>query len=129
MINKLNKVYYAKWKLVDLNYVTTIFNELVPEETTKNLYFPREYQGAQVYYKSSNTKILATTGVINPTHKTEKVTIDIEIYIDKEMYKFQREVTVKAIVFEEMQNPVAGYFQTISLVNILHKRQFPHAFL
>lgn len=113
-----NKVYYAKWKLVDLNYVTTIFNELVPESTTTNLYFPREYQGAQVYYKSSDTKVLATTGIINPTHKTEKVTIDVEIYIGKEMYKYQREVTVKAIVFEEMKNPIAGYFQTTHLVNL-----------
>lgn len=113
-----NKVYYAKWKLVDSNYVTTIFNELVPETTTTNLNFPREYQGAQVYYKSSNTKVLATTGVINPTHKTEVVTVDLELYLDGVKYTFQRDVTVKAIVFEEMQNPVAGYFQTTHLVNL-----------
>ena len=113
-----NKVYYAKWKLIDNDYVTTIVNELVPETTSSNLNFPREYQGATIYYQSSNTAVLSTRGVVNPTHKTEKVTVNIEMYIGDEQFKFEREVTVNAIVFEEMKNPIAGYFQTTHLVNL-----------
>ena len=113
-----DKVYYAKWKLIDKNYVESIFNELVPDSTSTNLNITSEYQGTKIYFESDNSALLNAKGVVNPTHRAEKVHVKMEITVDGEIYKYEKDVTVNAIVFEEMQNPIAGYFQTTHLVNL-----------
>ncbi len=110
-----NKEFFASWKLVDTNYAKTIFDELVPESTSTDLYFPTSYQGVSLYFTSSNTEILTVKGVIDPTHKKEVVTIECQIGINGEYFTYSKDVTVNAIIFEDMTNPVAGYFYNINI--------------
>lgn len=114
---EVDKEYYAKWKLVDKNYAKVIFDELVPETTSENLNLVTSYQGASLYFTSSNTSIITNKGIINPTHKQETVTITGQVSIDNEYFEYSRDVIVKAIVFDDMTNPIAGYFYATKITN------------
>lgn len=124
------KEYFACWKLVDKNYVRSIFDDLVPSETSEDLFFPTQYQGVSLFFTTSNTSVLTNKGIINPTYKQETVNVECQITLNGEIFTFNKDVIVKAIVFEELSNPVAGYFyntnitvlteQTISQLDIVY---------
>lgn len=103
---------FAKWVLVNYEYVDTIFLELIPDEITDDLYMPFNYQGVELAWKSSNTSILSLTGVINQSHQDQEVTIELDITFEDEVFSYSKKVTIKRIVFEDITNPVAGYFYT-----------------
>lgn len=103
---------YAQWVLVDYEYVDTIFLELVPNETSTDLNMPVNYQGVECTWNSSDTSILALTGIINQGHQDQEVTIDLDITFNDEVFSYRKKITIKRIEFEDVTNPVAGYFYT-----------------
>ncbi|MFR5891577.1 MAG: InlB B-repeat-containing protein [Bacilli bacterium] len=111
-----DQTYYAKWEIVDANYAEVILDEILPLEIDKDINLPVEYQGASLYWSSSNYDIMTARGKINQTHRNEAVTISVEMTINDELYKFERDVVVKAIAFDELINPVAGYFYRTNVV-------------
>lgn len=111
-----DQTYYAKWEIVDANYAEVILDEILPLEIDKDINLPIEYQGASLYWSSSNYDIMTARGKINQTHRNEAVTISVEMTINDELYKFERDVVVKAIAFDELINPVAGYFYRTNVV-------------
>lgn len=120
-----NKVYYAKWNLVDKNYARVIFDELVPDFTNQDLYLPTSYQGTTLFFTSSDSNIMTARGVIDPTHKQEVVTVSAQIKVGDEYFDYEKEVTVAAIMFEDMTNPVGAYFQTTTF-NVDSEIMFEH---
>lgn len=102
--------YYAKWVLVDVEYIDTIFNELLPEETSTNLYMPSYYQGVQLKWESGNKDIVNTNGLVTLSHQDKRVTVKLSITFQEEEYVYRRDLIVKRVEFEELNRPVAGYF-------------------
>lgn len=112
-----NKVFYASWKLVNIDYVNTIMDELVPSELTDDITLPINYQGLKLYWMSSNYNIFTAKGVIKQTHVDQKVTVQCQVTYEGKFYDLEKEVTIKALQFEYVANPVAGYFYNTSVRN------------
>ena len=114
--------YYAKWKLVDKNYVDALIDELIPSELTNDIDLPTSYQGVSLYWTSGDYTLLkadtrAKKGIIYPTHRNQKVSLKCQVTVDNEYIDITREVTIKAIQFEHVDNPVAGYFYHTDIKN------------
>ena len=111
-----DQTYYAKWQIIDASYAEVIVDELLPAEIDTDIDLPISYQGADLYWSSSNYDIMTARGKINQTHRNENVVVNVEITIDGQIYSFEKNVVVKAIQFEELINPVAGYFYTTNVI-------------
>lgn len=107
---KDDKIYYAKWEIIDPDAASVILDELVPNEVSHNVNLATEYQGATITWEINDTSLMNLQGEINPTHQNEKMMIKCQMVVNGNTINLEKEITVKAIVFEEVTNPIAGYF-------------------
>lgn len=112
---KGDQTYYAKWNLIDKNYVHVILNEIVPDQTYDDLELPMEYQGTKLYWNSSDFSIIDAKGNIYQSHQNKTATLTVEITFQDEIFSLSKEITIEAIHFDDVDNPVAGYFYTINI--------------
>lgn len=112
-----DQTYYASWQLVDENYIDALIDEIVPSELDHDISLPTEYQGVKLYWTSSDYSLLTAKGIIDQTHRNETVTLKCQVTFNNQFYDITRDVVIKAIQFEEVANPVAGYFYNTSVRN------------
>ena len=105
-----NKVYYAKWKLVDSSIIDTLVDDLVPDIAWDNFSMPTNYHGVKIVWESDKPETITTTGKVIPSHRKEIVGITAKITYESQEYEFYKEVVVNAVKFKKDENPIAGYF-------------------
>lgn len=114
---KGDQTYYANWQLIDENYIDTLIDEIVPAELDHDINLPAEYQGVKLYWTSSNYDLLNARGIIDQTHRNQTVTLKCQVTLNDKFYDVSRDIVIKAIQFEEVANPVAGYFYNTNIRN------------
>ncbi len=110
-----DKTYYARWQIEDLNVINNIIDEFVPDYTTESFELPTKYNGATIEWVSDTPSVISNRGIVSLSHRKETVTIVANITYLEEEYNFLKEVTVPAITFKKVKNPIAGYFYTSSI--------------
>lgn len=115
--NEGDITYYAQWNITSLEYAEVIVKEMVPEEITENINLATTYQGAKIRWTTSDPMLVTMVGKIFPTHMDESITLTAKVTLDNNTVEIERVVTVKAIEFDDLVNPVAGYFYATGINN------------
>lgn len=110
--------YWASFKLIDINYIDVIFEELVPDSITTDINFIIDYCGTSIYWESSDYNLINSIGEINPTHNIENVTIRAEITFEGQIVKKEKQVLLQPLQFRVLDRPIAGYFYVTGITNM-----------
>lgn len=107
---------YAVWEedvpaVKDYSY---IIDEYVPDVLTTSIELPRTLDDLNLIWSTSNNYTLTNNGELFRSRVDEKVTVYLTVYDYGVTTSFEKEVTVKAIEFKELDsnNLVFGYYST-----------------